>query len=330
MLAYITEMKRWKTKNSGSPYWLCSMTNGETVNVFKHDDPQKNSFHHFETAGYAPEMMALQLEESVKWNNTPIMVEVTKKGSFWDIFMVFPRPANCQPDSVTFKPNAPLARAESLAWVDMLFTSTFTINVCFLDCETDSLDSDADLTSIAVKVISPDKGLNENYETYLKPPRFDRLTRTGKNGKSAANVTGIMPEDLQDKPTLAEVYNDIYKRLNGAVWVIYNADFDYPIITAAFIRAGLIPPVPLGVHCAMKRLAQYNGEWDLKRSDWKWKTLTAAAEQFEITVTNAHNAAADVETTYRLMQRLYRDVTDARIAKHAPGFWDVVDKDERP
>lgn len=329
MLAYITEMKRWKTKNSGSPYWLCSMTNGETVNVFKHDDPQKNSFHHFETAGYAPEMLALQLEESVKWNNTPIMVEVTKKGSFWDIFMVFPRPENCQPDSVTFKPNAPLARAESLAWVNMIMNPP--VKVAFIDCETDSLDGDADLTSIGIKIMpAAGGGSIEHYETYIKPPRFDRLTRASKNGKSAADVTGITPEFLQDKPTLKEVYAEIHKRLDGVLWVIYNAEFDHPVIIGAFTRAGLTPPIPLGVHCAMKRLAAYNGEWDLKRSDWKWKTLTAAAGQFGVEVENAHNAAADVETTYQIIKRLFWDEAAAASPSANVGIWDVVDRDERP
>lgn len=326
-LAYIVDMKLWETQNSKSPMWICGLTNGETTNVFKHADENIDTFHLFEDAGYSPEMLEMEKEQTIKWATFPICVEIvsntTKKGTFKNVVRVFPRPSDAIPDS-TFKPSPELARAESVSWAEMI--NTAPARVCYLDCETDSLDTDADLISIGIKTVYPSVlAPNENYETYIKPPGFARLTRAGKNGKSAADVTGIMPEDLQDKPSLHEVYHELYRRLNGAVWVIYNADFDAPIITAAFIRAGLTPPVPLGVHCAMKRLAQYNGQWDLKRSDWKWCTLTAAAEQFGVVVTNAHNALSDVETTYQIVKKMFWDEAAPKV-----GVWDVTDKDERP
>jgi len=96
----IIEMTGGRTKNSGSPMWRCLCNDGTRVNLFKHTDAEKNSFLKFETAGYAPEMLAQKDGETLKWTTNPIRVKLVKPvgSDFWDVASVDPRPDDAKPD----------------------------------------------------------------------------------------------------------------------------------------------------------------------------------------------------------------------------------------
>lgn len=97
----IIEMTGGRTKNSGSPMWRCLCNDGTKVNIFKHTDAEKNSFLKFETAGYAPEMIALKDSERLAWSISPIRVKLVKPigSDFWDVASVETRPDDSKPDS---------------------------------------------------------------------------------------------------------------------------------------------------------------------------------------------------------------------------------------
>lgn len=59
----------------------------------------------------------------------------------------------------------------------------------------------------------------------------------------ALAVHGITDEFLQDKPSFAEVAQQIIDFFDGARWIAHNASFDMGFINAEFERLGL-PPVP--------------------------------------------------------------------------------------
>lgn len=59
----------------------------------------------------------------------------------------------------------------------------------------------------------------------------------------ALAVHGITDEFLKDKPSFAEVAEDLVAFFDGAKWVAHNANFDMGFINAEFARLGL-PPVP--------------------------------------------------------------------------------------
>ncbi|MBT9372804.1 DNA polymerase III subunit epsilon [Rhizobium sp. CSW-27] len=59
----------------------------------------------------------------------------------------------------------------------------------------------------------------------------------------ALAVHGITDEFLKDKPSFAEVAQDLVAFFDGAKWVAHNANFDMGFINAEFARLGL-PPVP--------------------------------------------------------------------------------------
>jgi hypothetical protein len=69
------------------------------VNVFKHQDPDKNSFELFRAAGYElPFVMLENPGETDLWKNHPIEVEMRKVGQWWEVVKVTPRPVNAIPD----------------------------------------------------------------------------------------------------------------------------------------------------------------------------------------------------------------------------------------
>lgn len=63
-LVGITHIIRGETKNTGSPIWRCYTDTGEQVNIFKHDDPTKDSYHIIAPfTGFATRLDAMQPEE---------------------------------------------------------------------------------------------------------------------------------------------------------------------------------------------------------------------------------------------------------------------------
>ncbi|MGE6742461.1 DNA polymerase III subunit epsilon [Allorhizobium pseudoryzae] len=59
----------------------------------------------------------------------------------------------------------------------------------------------------------------------------------------ALAVHGITDDFLKDKPSFAEIVEDLQAFFEGAKWIAHNATFDMGFINAEFARLGL-PPVP--------------------------------------------------------------------------------------
>ena len=59
----------------------------------------------------------------------------------------------------------------------------------------------------------------------------------------ALAVHGITDEFLKDKPSFAEIADELQAFFEGAKWIAHNATFDMGFINAEFARLGL-PPVP--------------------------------------------------------------------------------------
>lgn len=97
----ITFVRRDVTKTSGSPLWRCSTSDGRSVNIFKHEDPAKDNFHLFETAGYADALLALDVGDSQNWQGFPIYVSLGMDGRFWNVLTVEKRLERAVPDGAT-------------------------------------------------------------------------------------------------------------------------------------------------------------------------------------------------------------------------------------
>jgi DNA polymerase-3 subunit epsilon len=108
-------------------------------------------------------------------------------------------------------------------------------------------------------------------------------------------LTGITNEMVRGAPSFAELAQDLYDRLEGAVFVAHNARFDYGFLRAEFTRAGLnfhaktLCTVRLSRHLYPDRAPH---------------TLDAIIERFGLGGEQRHRALGDARVLWRLLQKL--------------------------
>jgi DNA polymerase III epsilon subunit-like protein len=290
----IISVTRGETKGSKSPMWRCTTESGERANIFQHADPNKDNSRLFVSAGYHEELSQMQLNQEIRWTNSPIVVEMVEDGQWWKITQVAPRPDGSKPDPF-FVPDLDLYRRKAVAWAWSLQVAP---RVVYWDFETSGTDKlDAEPIGIGI--------LDENGRALL-----DALIKPNDLGRvdPVKQKHGITPEQLQVCPTFPQLYKDLCQYLSGAIWVGYNiASFDAQILEMACIRHGLIPISNIGINDAMQIFSEFHGEWDWAWQKFKPFKLTEAAEMFGIETPSAHNALADALTTYELVRGIAAD-----------------------
>jgi DNA polymerase-3 subunit epsilon len=108
-------------------------------------------------------------------------------------------------------------------------------------------------------------------------------------------LTGITNDMVRDAPAFADIAQDLYDRLEGAVFVAHNARFDYGFLRAEFNRAGLnflaktLCTVRLSRHLYPDRAPH---------------TLDAIIERFDLGGEQRHRALGDARVLWRLLQEL--------------------------
>ena len=110
----------------------------------------------------------------------------------------------------------------------------------FLDTETTGLNAaDGDRIVEIGCVEAIDRQLTgRNLHFYLNPERA--------SDPDALKVHGLTCEFLADKPTFAEISDEVLEYLDGAEIVIHNAGFDVAFLNKELRRAGRGPLAPLG------------------------------------------------------------------------------------
>jgi len=107
-------------------------------------------------------------------------------------------------------------------------------------------------------------------------------------------VHGIRPEHVADSPTFAQLWPELWPRLQGYSLICYNASSDVYAIERALYNAGIETP-NFRYACAMnltKRLVQLDSY-----------SLSGVASHFGITF-DAHNALEDATSTAQILQAL--------------------------
>lgn len=165
-------------------------------------------------------------------------------------------------------------------------------NALILDTETTGLDETAEI--IEVSII--DCAGTVLLDTLVKP-----VTPVGPD---ATRIHGITNEDLACAPSWPEVLPKVAQLLAGRLAIIYNADYDTRLIRQTCERHSL--PVPeFHAECAMLAYAEFWGEWNDARQDFKWQSLLKAAGQQEVTIEGqAHRALADCRTTLGVIKAM--------------------------
>lgn len=296
----IVRMER-ATNKYGDPMWRCTTKNGEKVNVFQSGDPAKDNTVMFREAGYFGYMEVLKVGEAVEWSESPIWVVMESDGKWWSVKEVGKKPHDAEPD-VLWQPNVAQFRERAVRLAVRSLVDETRLRI--VDVEMTGVRSDDELTAIAIF----DGAGTLLLETQVRPPNPNKLLRVGKGGLTAADVTGIMPDDLKDAPTFAELYQRIFEYLDDADLVAYNAGFDYGALDRECSNNNLALIGCRSVMDVAVLAAEYLGNWNEKRQWFEMMKLGEVAARLGIMIDVQHAAGADVKTTLAVLKAIASDV----------------------
>ena len=158
----------------------------------------------------------------------------------------------------------------------------FDLPLAVIDVETTGFDAETDRI-IEMGIIRFEKG--EVKETY------GQLINPGcEVPAEVTKITGIKPEDLEDKPAFAEVAHEVHKRLQGVGIVAYNLSFDRGFVRAELERCGLDWPESAPTLDPLIFARQF-----FKNSPRK--NLGAICKKLGIELEEAHRATHDATVT---------------------------------
>lgn len=156
------------------------------------------------------------------------------------------------------------------------------------DIEATGLDQDAEIIEIALLTFSDGK-IVDIYETLINPLRSVPAY--------ISNLTSIGNRALQEAPKFYEVADAIRMRLEGAIFVSHNTEFDLGILKKKYLEMG--QELSLKNFCTLKvaqqeipGLASYN--------------LDALCRFFNIKITDRHRAIGDAKATLELFKELHQ------------------------
>lgn len=169
-----------------------------------------------------------------------------------------------------------------------------SIQPIYLDTETTGLDQRSEIIEIAI-IDSSDQVLFNSLVRPLRPIPADAIL-----------VHGITNSMVKDQPTWSEIWPEIQTLLAGQQIGIYNADFDLRMIkqTLGLYRQTLNLPSNTQAFCIMKIYAQYRGEWDPFKGDYRWHSLDRAGKQLGIHLPNKHRALDDTRLAKAVLESI--------------------------
>lgn len=190
-------------------------------------------------------------------------------------------------------------KEKAIKWLD---------NGCLvLDTETTGLGKTAEVVEISII----DQDGQVLMDTLVKPKK--------PIPADATRIHGITNEMVANAPTWPEIHDQLCEILTTKLLVIYNSGYDISIMrqTAELYDLDILHPRPNencfgrwawqehGHDCAMLTYAEYWGEWNDYRNDWKWQKLSDAADQQGVIVEGkAHRALADCKMTLGVIKAM--------------------------
>jgi DNA polymerase-3 subunit epsilon len=156
-------------------------------------------------------------------------------------------------------------------------------NPVFLDTETTGTKPSSEIIEIS---IVDDAGL-VLFDSLVKP--------TQRIPKDVIQIHGITDDMLIDAPRWNSIWSQVESILKENPVGIYNADFDLRMIRQSHARYWMDwqPEIQAQVFCIMKLYAQFYGEWNSARGNYRWQSLDAARSQAGLSLPNSHRAKAD-------------------------------------
>ena len=140
--------------------------------------------------------------------------------------------------------------------------------------------------------------ITDMFHTLINPERNIPYYITG--------LTGITTEMVLEAPSFREIADDIFKRLDGKIFVAHNAHFDYSFLKKEFEEAG--------INWQSKKLCTVR----LSRKiipGLRSYSLGSLSESLGIEILNRHRAGGDAEATVKIFDQLLRRDRDSYILK---------------
>jgi DNA polymerase-3 subunit epsilon len=135
--------------------------------------------------------------------------------------------------------------------------------------------------------------------------------------REAFEVHGIGDDDVRDKPTFAQIVDQLFEALAGAVPVAYNAEFDRAFLTAELMRASAVrESAPPACRKGIEWIDPLIWARELHKLE-KGKSLGDVCARLGIDIVRAHRATDDAEATLRVLAAF---AADPRVPKTYAGF----------
>ena len=162
----------------------------------------------------------------------------------------------------------------------------------FVDTETTGLPSRDPDTEICQIAITDTKGR----------PLFSMLIKPNKPmGAEVIGVHGITNEQVQNQPIFPQVAKFLSFVLEDRHLVAYNADFDIKLLWSLYKKYDQDLPKVAGASCAMDRYSEWVGDWNEKKSGYKWQKLP------QLSGLPAHDAFADCLSTIKVLEMMAKN-----------------------
>ncbi len=170
--------------------------------------------------------------------------------------------------------------------------------LCFVDIETTgtSVTHDRIIEVGMLKVV--DNEVVDTYESLINP--------NAHVSPFITSITGISPSDLEDAPSFEAIYPDIYKFLEGSIFVAHNARFDYGFIRQEFGRFEISYSSPLLCTVRLSRLLYPR---------YKRHNLDSIIERFNINCERRHRALDDSRVMFEFFTQTQQNFSEETLQK---------------
>jgi DNA polymerase III epsilon subunit family exonuclease len=139
------------------------------------------------------------------------------------------------------------------------------------------------IIEIAILRVAEDGAVEDEWSTLVNPLRDVGPT----------NVHGITPEDVALAPTFTEILGDVVKRLDQAVFVAHNDQFDHEFLATEFSMAGIFLPATPSLCTLRLAYRLYPGLTNHQ--------LLTCCEAAGLAIDGGHAALEDAHATARLV-----------------------------
>jgi DNA polymerase-3 subunit epsilon len=148
------------------------------------------------------------------------------------------------------------------------------------------------LLQVGVVVVDANGAVLDRWGSLVRPRR--RWFRVGPS-----ELHGIHRPELRRAPSQQTVLTELSSRLDGAIFVAHNAQFDLGFLRKAAHESGINLPIPSTL-CTL-RLSR---RLDPQRT--QSHRLGALCERYEVALLRPHDALADADATAAVLPHLFR------------------------